>query len=58
MAETGGDVMTEIIYGFIIAIWVTLNLIYFRLGFILDELEKKNDGNNKNNDIVQDPGGK
>ena len=49
--------MTEIIYGFIIAIWVTLNLIYFRLGFILDELEKKNDGNNKNNDIVQTPRG-
>lgn len=34
--------MTEIIYGFIMAIWVVLNLIYFRLGSIRDELGELN----------------
>lgn len=32
--------MTAIIEGFIIAIWVVLNLIYFRLGDIREELRE------------------
>lgn len=34
--------MTAIIQGFIIAIWVVLNLIYFRLGDIREELRELN----------------
>lgn len=34
--------MTAIIYGFIMAIWVVLNLVYFRLGKIKIELEELN----------------
>ena len=33
--------MNWLMQGFLIAIWVTLNLIYFRLGIIKDMLEKK-----------------
>ena len=46
-----------IVNGVIGAMFVILSAIYIRLGYILDELEKKNDGNNKNNDIVQTPRG-
>ena len=35
--------MEAIIQGFIIAIWVVLNLIYFRLGSIRDELHDLNE---------------
>ena len=44
--------MTSIIYGFIIAIFVILSAVFIRLGFILDELRKKNDDNNQNNGSV------
>ena len=45
--------MTGIVYGFIIASFFILSGVYIRLGFILDELKKKNDGNNQNDDIIQ-----
>ena len=50
--------MTEIIYGFIISGFFVLSGCFIRLGLILQELEKKNDGNNQNNDFIQGPGGK
>lgn len=43
--------MTSIIYGFIIAIWIVLNFIFFRLGLILKELEELN---SKQDEEVED----
>ena len=44
--------MIDIIYGFIIAIFVILSGCYIRLGLILQNLENRHDDNDQNNGHV------